>query len=82
MKCQIGRCKEPNVDDIHTYFFMHIQLYLKKVSVWYEMGGFQDSFAICKNVAMPITTEMFLTTDERFQMRCCIKFYIKGHQNC
>ena len=51
-------------------------------SVWSEMSGFQDSFLLCKNAAMSLATEGFLTTNESFQMRYYMKFYAKGHQNC
>ena len=51
-------------------------------SVWSEMSGFQDSFVLCKNAAMSLATEGFLTTNESFQMRYYMKFYAKGHQNC
>ena len=49
-------------------------------SVWSEMSGFQDSFVLCKNAAMSLATEGFLTTNESFQMIYYMKFYLKGIQ--
>ena len=46
-----------------------------------EMSEFQDSFVLCKNAAMSMATEWFLTTNESFQIRNYMKFYSKGHQN-
>ena len=36
----------------------------------------------CKSAAKPMPSLRFQTTIETFQMRYCMTFYLKGHQNC
>ena len=35
-----------------------------------------------KVTATPMSSLGFQTTSETFQMRYCVTFYLKGHQNC
>ena len=46
------------------------------------MDTFQDGVVLCKSAATPLPTLWFLTTNESFQMRYCLNFFFKGHQNC
>ena len=43
---------------------------------------FQTDFLPPKNAGSPLTTSIFNTTCEGFQMRYCMTFYLMGHQNC
>ena len=45
------------------------------------MGTFQSCVMQCKSAATPILSLGFHTTIEVFQMRYCMMFYLKGHQN-
>ena len=49
-------------------------------SLWSKMTTFQIDFLPPKNTGSPLTTSMFNTTCESFQMRYCMTFYLKGHQ--
>ena len=49
--------------------------------VWSKMSTFQLSFILYKSTVMLLPTRYVFTIDETFQMRCCMKFYLKGHQN-
>ena len=51
-------------------------------SVWSKIRTLQDCIVLCKSAAMPLPTLWFLTTNESFQMRYCMNFFFKGHQNC
>ena len=51
-------------------------------SVWSKIGTLQDCIVLCKSAATPLPTLRFLTTNESFQMRYCMNFFFKGHQNC
>ena len=51
-------------------------------SVWSKIGTLQDCIVLCKSAATPLPTLWFLTTNESFQMRYCMNFFFKGHQNC
>ena len=51
-------------------------------SVWSKIGTLQDCILLCKSAATPLPTLWFLTTNESFQMRHCMNFFFKGHQNC
>ena len=51
-------------------------------SVWSKIGTLQDYFVLCKSAATPLPTLRFLTTNKSFQMRSCMNFFFKGHQNC
>ena len=42
------------------------------------MITFQTDFFSPKNVGSPMTTSMFNTTYESFQMRYCMSFYLKA----
>ena len=51
-------------------------------SVWSKISTFQDYIVLCKSAATPLPTLWLLTTYESFQMRYCMNFFFKGHQNC
>ena len=51
-------------------------------SLWSKLGTLQDCIVLCKSAATPLPTLRFLTTNESFQMRYCMNFFFKGHQNC
>ena len=51
-------------------------------SVWSKIGTLQDCIVLSKSAAMSLPTLRFLTTNESFQMRYCMNFFFKGHQNC
>ena len=51
-------------------------------SLWYEMSLFLSKHGANKITAMPMASLGFQTTIESFQMRYCMMFYLKGHQNC
>ena len=62
-----GCQKDPILDQIPTCLVQRI--------------AFQTVFFAPKNVSSPMPTSMFNTTCESFQMRYCMTFYLKGHQN-
>ena len=45
------------------------------------MGTFQSGLMQCKSAAMPKPGLKIYTTFETFQMRYCMMFYLKVHQN-
>ena len=49
-------------------------------SVWSKMGTFQMSFLLCKSTATLLSTWYVLAINKTFQMRYCMKLYLKGHQ--
>ena len=51
-------------------------------SVWSKIGALQDCIVLYKSAATPLPTLWLLTTNESFQMRYCMNFIFKGHQNC
>ena len=50
--------------------------------LWSKIGTFQLGLELCKRATMPILNQMFKNTIESFQMRCCMQFFLQGHQNC
>ena len=50
-------------------------------SVWSKMGTFQMSFWLCKSTATLLQTIYVFTINKTFEMKYCMKFYLKGHQN-
>ena len=50
------------------------------VCLWYKMSTFHTDLLPPKNAGSPMTTSIFNTTCESFQMRYCMTFYLKGHQ--
>ena len=50
-------------------------------SVWSKIGTLQDFIVLCKSAATPLPSLRLLTTNESFQMRYCMNFFFKGHQN-
>ena len=50
-------------------------------SVWSKIGTFEMSFLLGKSTAMIMPTRYLLVIYDTFQLRYCMKFYLKGHQN-
>ena len=50
------------------------------VCLWSKITIFQTNFLPLINAGLPMTTSIFNTTCESFQMRYCMLFYLKGHQ--
>ena len=45
------------------------------------MGTFQSGVMQCENAVTPTPSFGFQTTITNFEMRYCMMFYLKGHQN-
>ena len=50
--------------------------------LWSKIGTFQMGIELCKRATMPILRRLFKNTNESFQMRHCMQFFLQGHQNC
>ena len=49
--------------------------------VWIKMTAFQIWILIYNSATMPLSTKYVLTTIKSLQMRYCMTFHLKGHQN-
>ena len=50
-------------------------------STWLKLDIFKNRMILFKIAAMPLPTKRFLTTNESFQMRYWMSFYLKGQWN-
>ena len=51
------------------------------VCLWSKMSSFQANFLPPKIAGLPLTTSIFNTICESFQMKFCVTFCLKVHQN-
>ena len=59
-----------------TFTINHTLAYL-----WSKIGTFQVGIELFKMANMPILSRMFKNTNESFQMRHFMQFFLQGHQN-
>ena len=47
-----------------------------------DNADFQEGISQTQRTATLLPTSKFLTTNKSFQMRYCIRIFLKGHANC
>ena len=72
----------PQIKALNILFWPYFIHFIARMDIWWAMKPRMCPGFFSSDFTSPTRTSTFNTTGESFQMRYCMTFHLKEHQNC